>query len=127
MTQRILAVCLLAMLLVSCDMPQIDDPNSLRARVLGTVAATTPQAAQVVPTSEPTTPPQPEATAQPMPLAIAPAQLAGSVADVAMADPSAADPIEVLTAFALAIGGVIGFFFFAMAVHTVIARKVAHV
>lgn len=123
MNRATLAVCVLAVLLAGCDMPQVSDPNSLRARVLGTpqTGQTTQvqpvaQVAQVTPTAQPTTPPQP--TAQP-------AQMAGALADAPMVDVNGADPYEVARVLLLAVGGVIGFYLFAVGVHWLITRRAA--
>lgn len=121
MNRATLAVCVLAVLLAGCDMPQVSDPNSLRARVLGTpqTGQTTQvqPVAQVTPTAQPTTPPQP--TAQP-------AQMAGALADAPMVDVNGADPYEVARVLLLAVGGVIGFYLFAVWAYTQITRRGAH-
>lgn len=126
MTRATLAACVLAVALAGCIMPNTEPPNSLRARMLGTPQAgqTTQvqpvqQIAQVTPTVEPTTPPQPTATAQP----VQPAQMAGALADAPMVDPNGADPFEVARALAIAIGGVIGFYLFAVWTYTRITRR----
>lgn len=130
MNRATLAVCVLAVLLAGCDMPQVSDPNSLRARVLGTpqTGQTTqvqpvPQIAQVTPTVEPTTPPQPTATAIATAQPVQPAQMAGALADAPMVDPNGADPYEVAQALAIAVGGVIGFYLFAVWTYTRITRR----
>jgi len=103
-------------LLAGCDMPNIEPPNSLRARILGTPQAAQPvQAQQVQPT------PVATATAQP----VRPAQMAGALADAPMVDPNGADPYEVARAALLAVGGVIGFYLFAVGVHWLITRRAA--
>lgn len=123
MNRATLAACVLAVLLAGCNMPNTEPPNSLRARILGTpqTGQTTqvqpvPQIAQVTPTVEPTTPPQPTATAQA-------AQMAGALADASVIDPNSADPYEVARALAIAIGGVIGFYLFAVWTYTRITRR----
>lgn len=122
MNRATLAACVLAMMLASCSRSNIEDPNSLRARVLGTPQAEqvtqvqpVAQVAQATPTTEPPTPPQPIATAQP-------AQMAGALTDASV-DLNGADPYEVAQALAVAVGGVIGFYLFVVGVHTFITRR----
>ena len=115
----------LVLLLSGCNMPNAENPNSLRARLLGTSQPA--QAAQV----QPTNPPQPTATEQATAQPMQPAQMAGALANVSDSDASVidvngADPYEVAQALALAVGGVIGFYLFAIGAHWLITRRGAH-
>lgn len=111
----LLAICLL--LLAGCVMPNRESPNSLRARMLGT---SQPIGATAIPSVETPTPAQPTKAATPPP------PMGGALADASVIDVNGADPYEVAQALALAVGGVIGFYLFAIGAHWLITRRGAH-
>jgi len=121
--KRLLAIAALCAVLSACDMPQVEDPNSLRARVLGNGGQ--PQTRVYAPTTTPvpTALPTARPTIEPMPIA---GDIGGAVSTSTFADPNSANPYEVAQALAVAIGGVIGFYLFATGVHWFITRRAAH-
>jgi len=121
--KRLLAIAALCVVLSACDMPQVEDPNSLRARVLGNRGQAQTRVYAPTVTPAPTTLPTARPTVEPASVA---GDISGVVSTNSFADPNSADPGEVLFVFLLAVGGVPAIYLFAISVHRLITRRAAH-
>jgi len=119
--KRLLAIAALCAVLSACDMPQVEDPNSLRARVLGNGSQSQTHAPTVAPA--PTALPTARPTVEPVPVT---GDIGSVVSTNTFADPNSADPGEVLVALLLTLGSVPAVYLFATRVHQLITRRAAH-